>query len=155
MRGFSLRICITVLFLFLAPFEAKAEKSGKIGLIPGYSIGFSSALPFRAGFDLAVLNYFCSDGCHGYGLVTGVSHRAPYDYYIGVGWGFAYFAALWTEATLNFVDDQFTGGRILGALGVGVFPVLPYIAMGYDKRPDRPYGELGVTLKLPIPLGRR
>lgn len=138
--------------MLLVSSESRADDNRKLFLMPGFTMGSRSGLMPRAGFDLGMLNLKCSDGCEGYGLVTGMGRRSPFEYYIGAGYGGAYMLAVWMEASLNFVGGQYTGVRALGAAGISFIPILPYVAVGYDKRPDSMYIEAGITGKIPIPL---
>ena len=146
-----LGIAIGFLALIAAPSASQADDVGKLAIMPGFTLGARSGMMPRVGLDLAILNYKCIDACQGYGVVAGMSRSRPFEYYIGVGAGVGYFFAAWFDATLNFVEDQYTGVRVLGAFAPPVL-ILPFVAIGYDKRPDSMYIEAGIIGKIPIRL---
>jgi|LakMenEpi03Aug12_release.lakeMendotaPanAssembly.Ray.scaffolds.fasta_scaffold596756_1 hypothetical protein len=118
-------------------------------IFPGFTAGARSGMEPRAGFDLSVLKRVGEgDGFVGYGGIAGISSLSPYEYYVGLAGGGAYMLSAWAEFTVNFVNSEYTGVRALGAVGLGI---MPYIAVGYDKRPDSLYVEAGITGKIPIP----
>ena len=117
--------------------------------VPGFTMGTRTGMMPRAGFDLSIMKSpTAGDGVRGYGVITGISGIKPFEYYVGAAAGFAYYIGAWGEVTLNFVGQDFTGVR---ALAAGGFIVMPYIAMGYDKRAEHGvYIETGLTFKLPL-----
>jgi len=128
---------------------AEPAKAGP-WIFPGFTAGVRSGMEPRAGMDLSVFKRVGEgDGFVGYGGIVGISSLSPYEYYLGLAGGGAYMFSAWAEFTVNFVNSEYTGVRALGAVGLGV---MPYLAIGYDKRPDSMYIEAGITGKLPIVL---
>jgi hypothetical protein len=143
---------MSLLFFIYTPPESRADNARKLAVMPGFTTGARYGLQPRAGIDLAIISLKCQDGCDAYGIVTGVGRLSPFEYYIGAGYGGAYFVTFWTESAITFVKDEITGARALLGASPVLFPILPYLAFGYDTRPKTMYVEAGVTGKIPIPL---
>jgi hypothetical protein len=117
--------------------------------VPGFTVGTRTGMMPRAGVDLSLMTRKGQgDGIVGYGPIAGISGLSPFEYYVGGAYGGAYMIAMWGEVTVNFVGAEPTGVRALGAIG---FIVMPYVAVGYDKRAQvGAFIEAGLTTKIPL-----
>jgi hypothetical protein len=117
--------------------------------VPGFTIGTRTGMMPRAGVDLSLMTRIGQgDGIAGYGAIAGISGLSPFEYYVGGAYGGAYMIGMWGEVTVNFVGAEPTGVRALGAIG---FIVMPYVAVGYDKRARTgAFIEAGLTSKIPL-----
>lgn len=149
MRATSLNAILLLMLGFSGSFAMATTPEYRQVYVPGFTMGARTGMMPRAGFDLSIMKSpTAGDGIKGYGVITGISGIKPFEYYLGAAAGGAYYIGAWGEVTLNFVAQDFTGIRVLAAAG---FFVMPYLAMGYDKRAEHGlFLETGLTFKLPL-----
>ncbi len=144
---------VVLVFLLLAgalPTAGMASiNEGDRFWVPGFTVGTRTGMMPRAGFDLSLMTRLGQgDGLVGYGPIAGISDLSPFEYYLGGAYGGAYMIGMWSEVTVNFVGAEPTGVRALAAIG---FIIMPYVALGYDKRAQNgAFLEAGLTVKIPL-----